>query len=61
MYFYHDAWKLETLISKLKDLERYNDQIALGNDAKRNRPKLVEEIDELYRQLAEDAEHDIEY
>lgn len=54
MYIGDDPTTAEILTSKLGDLQRYNEQIALGEDAKERKPKLMEEIGELYRQLAEE-------
>lgn len=54
MYISDDPTTAEILISKLGDLQKYNDQIELGNDAMKRKPKLMEEIDKLYRQLAEE-------
>lgn len=54
MYINEDSTTAEIIISKLEDLRRYNDQIELGEDAKMRKPKLMEEIGELYRQLAEE-------
>lgn len=54
MYINDDSTTVEILKSKLDDLQKYNDQIELGNDAIKRKPKLMEEIGELYRQLAEE-------
>lgn len=54
MYIGDDPTTAEILTSKLGDLQRYNEQIELGEDAKERKPKLMEEIGELYRQLAEE-------
>lgn len=58
MYIGDDPTTAEILKSKLGDLQHYNDQIALGEDAKERKPKLMEEISELYRQLVEEEQHD---
>ena len=58
MYISDDPTTAEILISKLGDLQKYNDQIELGEDAKRRKPALIEEIGELYRQLAEEEQNE---
>lgn len=54
MYINEDSTTAEILMSKLKNLQLYNNQIELGKDAAERKPKLMEEIGELYRQLAEE-------
>lgn len=58
MYISDDPTTAEILISKLGDLQKYNDQIELGEDAKKRKPVLIEEIGELYRQLAGEEQHE---
>ena len=49
-----DPSTAELLEMRLKDLGRYNDQIELGEDAKKRKPALLEEIGELFRQFLEE-------
>lgn len=58
MYISDDPTTAEILKSKLNDLQQYNDQIALGEDARERKPKLMEEISELYHQLVEEEQYD---
>lgn len=56
MYVYNDPTTAKNLISKLKDLQECNNQIALGENAKGRKLELMKEIGELYRQLAEEEQ-----
>lgn len=49
-----DPSTTELLSMRLEDLRRYNDQIELGEDAKERKPRLLEEIGELFDQLWEE-------
>lgn len=46
----------ELLQQRLKDLDRYNDQIELGKDAAERKPDLLIEINGLYRQLMDEED-----
>lgn len=52
-----DPSTTELLSMRLEDLRRYNDQIELGEDAKERKPRLLEEIGELFDQLWEEEFH----
>lgn len=52
-----DPSTTELLSMRLEDLRRYNDQIELGEDAKERKPRLLEEIGELFDQLWEEEYH----
>lgn len=54
MYIDNDSTTAEILISKLEDLQKYNDQIALGEDAKARKPQLLIEINGLCRELMDE-------
>ena len=56
-----DPSTAELLEMRLKNLERYNDQIELGEDAKERKPALLEEIGELFDQLWEEEYHGAKY
>lgn len=49
-----DPSTTELLNMRLEDLQRYNDQIELGEDAKKRKPALLKEIGKLFRQLLEE-------
>ena len=55
MYIDENSTAAEILMSKLEDLQKYNNQIELGEDAKARKQNLMEEIGELYRQLVEEG------
>lgn len=57
-YINDDSTTIRALMSKLGDLQKYNDQIELGEDAKRRKPELMIEINGLYRELCEEEEQD---
>ncbi|CAC9931739.1 hypothetical protein PEPNEM18_01066 [Aedoeadaptatus nemausensis] len=52
-----DPSTAELLSMRLEDLRRYNDQIELGEDAKKRKPALLEEIGELFDQFWEEEFH----
>lgn len=54
MYIDNDSTTAEILKSKLDDLQKYNDQIALGEDAKERKPRLLIEINGLCRELMDE-------
>ena len=54
MYIDNDSTTAEILKSKLDDLQKYNDQIALGEDAKARKPQLLIEINGLCRELMDE-------
>lgn len=56
-----DPSTAELLSMRLEDLRRYNDQIELGEDAKERKPRLLEEIGELFDQLWEEEFHGAKY
>lgn len=51
MYINDDSTTAEILMSKLEDLQKYNDQIELGEDAKRRKIPLLAEINKLHAEL----------
>ena len=56
-----DPSTAELLEMRLKNLERYNDQIELGEDAKERKHAILEEIGELFDQLWEEEFHGAKY
>ena len=56
-----DPSTTELLSMRLEDLRRYNDQIELGEDAKERKPRLLEEIGELFDQLWEEEHHGVKH
>ena len=58
MYVYSDPTTVELLQARLVDLERCNEQIMQGERAKAQKPKLMIEINGLYRELCEEEEQD---
>lgn len=51
MYINDDSTTIRALMSKLEDLQKYNDQIELGKDAKRRKIPLLAEINKLWAEL----------
>lgn len=54
MYIDENSTAAETLMSKLEDLQKYNNQIELGEDAKARKPQLLIEINGLCRELMDE-------
>lgn len=53
-----DQATIKTLMSALSQLQHYNEQIMQGERAKAQKPKLMIEINGLYRELCEEEAQD---
>ena len=54
MYIDENSTAAEILMSKLEDLQKYNNQIELGEDAKARKPQLLIEINGLCHELMDE-------